>query len=352
MTKTNQRSHDEHLGRYLRELSACHSLGAELERKLALRIRLGRESLAKLLHDLREPHRSRIVDGREPVTTMPFAQMDQMVARLVNEAESNPASGLAPVAQEATALLSDFADARSTFVTHNLRLVVHMAKNFAGPRAPLADLIQAGNIGLLQAVDRFDPDHGARFSVYAGIWIARFILREIPTLTHSVKVSDHQSERKRLVTAAIEHLTHQLDRAPTIREIAQRIDLTEQKVHDALTADPKVVELDAPRKSGEPRSLLESLPAQEQDAPQEVTIHKDLLCKLQGMLTSLEPRLRRVLRLRHGLEGERVHTLQEIGKQLGVSAERVRQIEGEATTLLRQRLTRGRLSRVASSASA
>jgi RNA polymerase primary sigma factor len=348
--KTNQRTHDEHLGRYLRELSACHSLGAELERKLALQIRQGRESLAKLLHDLREPHRSRILDGQEPSPTMPFAQMDQMVARLVKEGRANPVSELAPIARQAEALFEDFSEARSTFVTHNLRLVVHMAKNFAGARAPLADLIQAGNIGLLQAADRFDPDHGARFSVYAGIWIARCILREIPTLTQSVRVSDHQSERKRLVTAAVEHLTQELGRAPAIREISKRIDLDEQKVHDALTADPKVVDLDAPRKSGERRSLAESLPAE--DAPQNVTIHKDLLRKLQGMLASLEPRLRSVLRLRHGLEGERPHTLQEIGRRLGVSAERVRQIEGEATTVLRLRLTRGRMPRIASSASA
>src|SRR6185436_10997875 len=99
---------------------------------------------------------------------------------------------------------------------------------------------------------------------------------------------DHQSERKRLVTAAVEHLTQELGRSPGIREIAERVDLDEQKVHDALSADPKVVE---------------SLPAEEQDAPQEVTIRKDLLNKLQGMLASLEPRLRSVLRLRHGLEG-------------------------------------------------
>jgi RNA polymerase primary sigma factor len=350
--KTNQRSHDEHLGRYLRELSACHSLDAELERKLALRIRQGRDSLAKLLHDLREPHRSRILDGQEPSPTMPFARMDQMVARLVKEVESNPVPELAAIARQAEALFEGFSEARSTFVTHNLRLVVHMAKNFSGPRAPLADLIQAGNLGLLQAVDRFDPDHGARFSVYAGIWIARYILREIPTLTQSVKVSDHQSERKRLVTAAVEHLTQELGRAPAIREISKRINLDEQKVHDALTTDPKVVDLDAPKKFGERRSLAESLPAEEEDAPQNVTIHKDLLRKLQGMLTSLEPRLRSVLRLRHGLEGERPHTLQEIGKRLGVSAERVRQIESEATTLLRARMTRGRLARMASSASA
>src|SRR4029453_9190171 len=102
------------------------------------------------------------------------------------------------------------------------RLVVHMAKNFAGSRAPLADLIQAGNIGLLQAVDRFDPDHGARFSVYAGIWIARCILREIPTLTQSVRVSDHQSERNAPGTAAAEHLTQQLGRPPPIARIAER----------------------------------------------------------------------------------------------------------------------------------
>jgi len=350
--KTNQRSHDEHLGRYLRELSACHSLGAELERKLALRIRQGRESLAKLLHDLREPHRSRIIDGREPVSTMLFAHLDEMVARLVKEAESHPVSLLAPLARQAQEILEDLREARSTFVTHNLRLVVHMAKNFAGPRAPLADLIQAGNIGLLQAVDRFDPDHGARFSVYAGIWIARCILREIPTLTQSVRVSDHQSERKRLVSAAVEHLTQELARMPTILEISQRIDLDEQKIHDALTADPKVVDLDAPRRAGEGRSLAETLPAEQKDAPQDVTIRKDLLRKLQGMLASLEPRLRSVLRLRHGLEGERPHTLQEIGKRLGVSAERVRQIEGEATTLLRLRLTRGRAPRMTSSASA
>ena len=352
MMKTNQRSHDEHLGRYLRELSACHSLGAELERQLALRIRRGRESLAKLLHDLHEPHRSRVADGQEPASTMPFAQMDRMVARLAKEAESHPVSLLEPLAQQAREILADLGEARSTFVMHNLRLVVHMAKNFAGPRAPLADLIQAGNIGLLEAVDRFDPDHGARFSVYAGIWIARCILREIPTLTQSVKVSDHHSERKRLLTAAVEHLTQQLARMPTILEISQRIEMDEQKVHDALTADPKVVDLDAPRKAGEGRSLAESLPAEDQEAPQDVTIRKDLLRKLQGMLASLEPRLRSVLRLRHGLEGERPHTLQEIGRQLGVSAERVRQIEGEATTLLRLRLTRGRGPRMTSSASA
>ncbi|MCI0410590.1 MAG: sigma-70 family RNA polymerase sigma factor [Acidobacteria bacterium] len=283
---------------------------------------------------------------------MSFAQMDRMVARLVKEGKLNPASELAPVARQAEELFSDFSEARSTFVTHNLRLVVHMAKNFARARAPLADLIQAGNIGLLQAVDRFDPDHGARFSVYAGIWIARCILREIPTLTQSVKISDHQSERKRLVTAAVEHLTQELGRAPAIREISKRINLDEQKIHDALTADPKVVDLDAPRKSGEQRSLAESLPAEEEEAPQNVTIHKDLLRKLQGMVASLEPRLRSVLSLRHGLEGERPHTLREIGKRMGVSAERVRQIEGEATTLLRLRLTRGRMPRITSSASA
>jgi len=338
--KTNPRRHDTALGQYMQALGACVPLAAAAETQLALRMRRVRERLVRSIDRLPEPHLGAVLDGADPTPEMAFVQLETIVTRLEQVADLNPGVGLRCAARRARALLDRLAAARSIFITRNLRLAFHFARRMSGFDAPLADLVQAANIGLLEAVDRFDPRRGVRLSSYAGIWITRVILREIPALTQSVRIPDYYMRLRSHLAQTRRTMADELGREPTLQEMATRTDLAENRVRDILQSRVTTVDLDAPRAEGGSQSLADILTADEADSPQSTTILKELLGQLQSMLASLEPRLSKVVRLRYGLGGERPRTLNEIGVMLHLSRERVRQLEDEATALLRTRFQR------------
>jgi RNA polymerase sigma factor (sigma-70 family) len=336
---TSKRKHDDSaLDQYMQGLGSCRPLEATEERRLTSRMRRLREELARLLRDLPESHRCRLLGGVPDGRELPFAQLEGIVSWLTREAGERRDTALAAPARRARAILKALASARATLITRNLRLTYHLARRIAGGGALLADVIQVGNLGLLEAADRFDPGRGVRFSTYAGTCITGVIIREMPGLLQAVRVPSYQFRLRSRLDQSRRGRAPALRREPTLAETAAGASLTEQKAHDVLASKPTLLNLDAPWPGTEDRSLADSLAAEDGISLQDQAILNNMLEHLQDILASLEPRLRTVLRLRYGLDGEHPRTLREIGDAMNLSKERIRQLEEEAMKLLRTRM--------------
>jgi RNA polymerase sigma factor (sigma-70 family) len=334
---TKRRPDDSALDQYVQGLGSCRPLEATEERRLTTKMRRLREELTRLLNELPEPHRCRFLGGIPDGREMPFAQMEGIVSWLTREAEERPDAALVAPARRARAILQVLASARATLITRNLRLTYHLARRIAGGGALLADIIQVGNMGLLEAADRFDPGRGVRFSTYAGTCITGVIIREMPGLTQAVRVPNYQLRLRKQLDQSRRGLAQDLSREPTLAETAARARLTEEKAREVLATKPTIVGLDAPWPGTDTRTLADAL-AEDAISLQDQTILNNMLEHLQDILASLEPRLRTVLRLRYGLAGERPRTLKEIGESMRLSKERIRQLEEEAMKLVRARM--------------
>lgn len=221
-------------------------------------------------------------------------------------------------------------------VNSNLRLVVSVAREYAGRGVPMLDLIQEGSIGLLVAAKKFDYTLEYRFSTYATKWIRQRVTRCLINHSSVIRVPMHTAERMRKVTAAKTALTQELEREPTVAEIASRCDLPEARVQQLLQLAPETCSLDAPAREGEAGSLgllLEDIQAPQ---PQEELVREELKSTMDRLLDMLTPRQQQVLRLRFGMEDNVCHTLEEIGEALGISKERARQVERQAMEKLKK----------------
>jgi RNA polymerase sigma factor (sigma-70 family) len=328
---TKRIPHGASFDRYLQDLEHCPPLTAAEELNLALRMRRLKARLVALVG--RQPELRRPAGKTSPLG-IPFARLEAAVADL--ERLGSPGAPRRK-ARRARSVLDGLHRLRSVFVTRNLRLTFHLARRLTGRSASLPDLVQAGNIGLLEAVDRFDPHRGNRFSTYAAMYITRAVYRALPRLTQPVHVSEYQRRLKSRLTESRRSLMQELGRVPTLSEMAARAHLEERKAKDLMTANLSILELDAPV-PGADGLYRDMLPGEGGAVMQERLIVGDLLNHMHGLLPSLEPRLRMVLRLRYGLEGDEAHTLKECGDLLCLSRERVRQLEEEAIQILRMRL--------------
>ena len=221
-------------------------------------------------------------------------------------------------------------------VNCNLRLVVSVAREYAGRGVPLLDLIQEGSIGLLVAAKKFDHTLEFRFSTYATKWIRQGVTRCLLNHSGVIRVPLHTAERMRKVMAVKQALLQELGEEPTVEEIARRCGMTGEKVAQLLSLAPEVWSLDAATGEDEETSLGKLLENVEAPQPQAELIRsemKDLLNHLLGMLTD---RQRQVLRLHFGMEDGTCHSLEEIGTMFGISKERVRQIERQAMERLQR----------------
>ncbi len=221
-------------------------------------------------------------------------------------------------------------------VNCNLRLVVSVAREYAGRGVPLLDLIQEGSIGLLVAAKKFDHTLEFRFSTYATKWIRQGVTRCLLNHSGIIRVPLHTAERMRKVMAVRQALLQELGEEPTVEEIARRCGMTGDKVAQLLSLAPEVWSLDAATGEDEETSLGKLLENVEAPQPQAELIRsemKDLLDHLLGMLTD---RQRQVLRLHFGMEDGTCHSLEEIGTMFGISKERVRQIERQAMERLQR----------------
>ena len=221
-------------------------------------------------------------------------------------------------------------DAIRQMVNSNLRLVVSVAREYAGRGVPLLDLIQEGSIGLLAAAKKFDYTLDFRFSTYATKWIRQGVTRCILNHGQMIRVPLHTAERMRRIDQTRNRLQQEKGVAPTDEEVAKLCDLPVDKVRRLVQLTPEMCSLDAPAGDSEDGTLAVLLEDLQAPQPQEELIREELVRTLEHLLGMLNDRQRQVLRLHFGMEDDVCHSLEDIGGMLGISKERVRQIEKQA----------------------
>ncbi|PIP71339.1 MAG: RNA polymerase sigma factor RpoD [Nitrospirae bacterium CG_4_10_14_3_um_filter_44_29] len=225
-------------------------------------------------------------------------------------------------------------EAKNELITRNLRLVVNIAKNYVGRGLPLLDLIQEGNIGLMKAVDKFKYEKGFKFSTYATWWIRQAITRALIDQTKTIRVPVHMMEFYNRVTKASRELTQQLGREPTNDEIAKKLAVPTRKVEDVFRAIQDPIALQTP--VGDENTELEDFIGDKNSpSPYSDAERNEISEQMQQILKTLTPKEERVIRMRFGIGADRDHTLEEVGRHLSITRERVRQIEAKALRKLK-----------------
>ncbi len=284
---------DSALGEYLKQIKKYNLLTAEEERELGARIQAS-------------------------------AQAQERYAR-----------GEITVA-ECERICTDAAEAREHLAQANLRLVISVAKNFRNRGLPMEDLVNEGNVGLMNAIDRFDPTVGSRFSTYAGYWIDQAIRRAVQSASQMIHIPSYLMEQIGQMKLAMRELEEQLGRHPSMQELAKHMDITARKA-DAISQAIKACTTRTQDAGAEGEtSLTEALPDTRTPQPYEAVFSQSDADFVSQVLSRITDREALVLKLRYGLtrrDGKRM-TLKEIGEAVGLTRERVRQIEKEATRKL------------------
>jgi RNA polymerase primary sigma factor len=286
---------DDTIGLYLKEVGRVPLLTAEEEVQLAQRIergRLAREELAK---------------GNVSLRRRAELQM----------------------------LIEDGWLAREHLITANSRLVISVAKKYMGRGVPFLDLIQEGNIGLIRAAKKFDYRRGHKFSTYATWWIRQAVTRAIADQGRTICVPVHMGDQINKLLRVQHQLTQRLGRDPSVDELAVALEVTPQKVENMIQVARRPLSLETPTDDEEDSVLGDFIQDEEVPAPDETATYNLLREHLDIVLNGLPPREVRILQLRYGLLDGQAYTLEEVGRKMGVTRERVRQIEAQALSRLR-----------------
>ena len=294
---------DDTIGLYLKEVGRVPLLTATEEVELAQRIEQGRLSREELARGNVSQHRRR----------------------------------------ELQLLIEDGWAAREHLITANSRLVISVAKKYMGRGVPFLDLIQEGNIGLIRAAKKFDYRRGHKFSTYATWWIRQAVTRAIADQGRTIRVPVHMGDQINKLLRVQHQLTQNLGRNPSVEELAVALNIAPQKVETMIQVARRPLSLETPTDDEEDSVLGDFIEDDDIIAPDESAAYNLLREHLNGVLNGLPPREVRILQLRYGLLDGQAYTLEEVGRKMGVTRERVRQIEAQALSRLRHPSVRRKL---------
>ena len=229
--------------------------------------------------------------------------------------------------------------AREKMITANLRLVVKIARDYEGLGLPLLDLINEGNIGLMKGVERFNPRKGAKLSSYAAWWIKQCIMRALANQSKTIRLPVHVVDKVAHIRKAEVKLREAFDRDPTDQEVADHLGLNPRRIQQYRDASRAPISLDAPIGADEPQRISEVVADPNAAAPFDRLVRENDTRLVQQVLATLTPRENTILAMRFGLDDGKPKTLEEIGAQLGVTRERIRQIQEEALQKMRVKIT-------------
>jgi RNA polymerase primary sigma factor len=283
--------------------------------------------------------------GRVPLLT---AAEEVSLAKRMEKAkfarERLAKGGLTPKKRaELQAVVEDGMAAREHLITANSRLVISVAKKYIGRGVPFLDLIQEGNIGLIRAAKKFDYHRGHKFSTYATWWIRQAVTRAIADQGRTIRVPVHMGDQINKMLRVSHQLTQDLGREPTTEELGDALSVTAKKVESIIQIARRPLSLETPTDEEEDSVLGDFIQDEDSPEPVEIATHNLLREQIAEVLNGLPPREVRILQLRYGLLDGESYTLEEVGKKMGVTRERVRQIEAQALSRLRHPTHRRKL---------
>jgi len=262
----------------------------------------------------------------------------------LNEIGSTPLLTAAEEVLVAKALQAGDEMARHRMINSNLRLVVMIAKRYTNRALPLLDLIEEGNLGLIRAVEKFDPDRGFRFSTYATWWIRQSIERALMNQGRTIRLPIHIQKDINIIVRCTRELRSSLRREPSTCEIADVLDRDPGEVSNLLKLSEKITSVDNQLSTDSDRSLVETVPSQGEDNPFSIVDDQKVEGCLEDWLDDLPDRQREILARRFGLMGYEASTLEAVGEEVGLTRERVRQIQIDALARLKRAAQRDGLS--------
>ena len=309
----------------------------EVIEDLLVAIEEKKRAASLVVSSTRTKHKENILDEPEPSaeleeSTQAWLRRAGKVALLTHDQEISLARRM-----ETPRSVKDFEDARGTLISANLRLVASVARRYLGHGMPIEDLMQEGTIGLMRAVERFNYKKNFRFSTYAIWWIRRAISRAIADQARLIRLPVHVTDTLGKINKTRGALREKLGRMPTRTELAEGMSMTEEKLSELIRGAVEPLSLETPiGEEGESR-LADLIPAPDAHNPVAEATRGALRDELEAALDELTPREKEVIRLRYGLDGNEPRTLEEVGRELEVTRERVRQIESSALNKLRKR---------------